>query len=298
MKRALQPKKTRDVIHDIFYEASKHIDDEYWKNFFIDLSKGKLSRKIHVDGKHVSHNSKRMKFSYCYENKSSEDVAMELRKIISNTMCIYSDLDMSNEQEGLALIVDEFKDAKTEDDFKKMKTRKMKDHLITNFVLSQKAQHKLTWEKARIAYETINNALFNYRTHKSDTIIMMNGEIESIEDIVISPTEITNKRFLCCTDNDDDKPVVKKISLEKEWTKTCNAISKRARVLLCDVGDEELGIKKKTSRNKKAVLTNSAVATEETNQTETQEETITPDEENELDEQSSSESESESEEEN
>lgn len=248
--RAEDTKKTRDVVHDIFFEASKYItNDEFWKNFFIDLSKNKLARKIHIDGKHISHHSKRMKFTYNYENKTPEEVAHELRKIISNTMCIYSDVDMTNEQEGLALIVDEFKDAKTEDDWKKVKNKKMKDHLISHYVLAQKALHSLSWQQTQYIYSKINEALYVYRTHKANDILMVNGNIESIEGITITADGCTNDRLQdFFAELDEDISTKKKVNLDKEWLRVCTATAKKAVLLLCDETEASLGIKKKASR--------------------------------------------------
>ena len=245
-----QVKKTRDVVHEVFYEASQHLDDEFWKNFFIDLSKNKLGRKIHVDDKHVSHVSKRMNFTYKYEGKRPQEIAHELRKIISNTMCIYSDMDMSNEAEGLASIVGEFKEAKTEDDWKKVKNKKMKDHLITNFIINQKNIHQLKWQQAKEAYDMVINALYVFRTHKSADINMVNGEIESIDDLIINPTNIHNLRVQH-EDFEEETPEKKKITLDKEWTKVCTNIVKRAKVLLCDHEEDET-IKKKARVGKKS----------------------------------------------
>ena len=256
---ATTAKKPRDVVHDIFYEASKCItNDEYWKTFFVDLSKNKLARKIHIDGRHVTHNSKRMRFTYCYENKTPEDVAIELRKIISNTMCIYSDVDMSNEQEGLALIVGEFKEAKTEDDWKKFKNKKMKDQMITNYVLSLKTQHNLNWTAARQVYNCVTSALYVYRTHKSQDITMLNGNIDSIEDLEMVGTVMVNRRALDDTSAQEVEDSKKKLNLDKEWTRVCNAITKKAKQLLCDENDESLGIKKKSAKKSKKATTDAA----------------------------------------
>ncbi|NCY24917.1 MAG: hypothetical protein EBX37_08630 [Alphaproteobacteria bacterium] len=244
-------KKTRDVVHEVFYEASQHIDDEFWKNFFIDLSKNKLGRKIHIDDKHVSHVSKRMNFSYNYEGKRPQEIASELRKIISNTMCIYSDIDMTNEAEGLASIVNEFKEAKTEDDWKKVKNKKMKDHLITNFIINQKNKYQLKWSQAKDAYDMVTSALYLFRSHKSADINMVNGEIESIDDIVITATEIANRRVDDCME-EDEVNVVKKITLDKEWDRLCTNVAKRAKVLLCDHDDDETIKKKAKTTSKKA----------------------------------------------
>jgi hypothetical protein len=223
--------KKRDVVHPTFYEASNLIKDEFWKNFFIDLSKNKLCRKIHIDSKTVSHNSKKASFTYNYETKSLEEIAVELKKLISETLCIYSENDMNMNKEELNIMASEFKDVKTEDDWKKVKNRKMKDHLITNYVMKLKQQFKLTWLEARSAFNMIRSALFYYRTHKSCDITMENGEIQNIDDIIINDKEITNARIDQL--NDEEKPVIKLVSLDKEWIKYSNNFLKKSKSYLC-----------------------------------------------------------------
>ncbi len=239
-------KKTRDVIHDVFFDAAHHIDDGYWQNFFIDLSKGKQSRKIHIDDKHVSHTGKKKSFNYCYEGKSSEEIAIELKKLISDTLCIYSDGDMTFEREELDLMASEFKDAKKKDDWKKVNNKKMKDHLITTFVLAKKNEFEYSWSQTRYLYNTVRNAIHHYSTHKSQDITMVDGEIISIDDITITKDVIANERWCLIDANQDTKPSGnKKISLEKEWMRVCNNISKRSKLLLCLEEEEEKAVKKK-----------------------------------------------------
>ncbi len=238
-------KKTRDVIHDVFFDAAHHIDDGYWQNFFIDLSKGKQSRKIHIDDKHVSHTGKKKSFNYCYEGKTPEEIAVELKKLISDTLCIYSDGDMTFEREELDLMASEFKDAKKKDDWKKVNNKKMKDHLITTFVLAKKNEFGYSWSQTRYLYNTVRNAIHHYSTHKSQDITMVDGEIISIDDITITKDVIANERWCLIDANQDTKPSGnKKISLEKEWMRVCNNISKRSKLLLC-LEEEEKAVKKK-----------------------------------------------------
>jgi hypothetical protein len=136
---------------------------------------------------------------------------------------------MTFEKEQLDVISSEFRDVKIEDDWKKVKNRKMKDHLITNFILNQKQLHKLSWFQARQAYSTIRNALYVFRTHKSHDITMNNGNIESIDDIIINAQEITNTRFFTLT---EEQAPLKRICLEKEWIKYCNNFNKKCRSML------------------------------------------------------------------
>ena len=238
-------KKQRDILFPLLREASNYIQDGYWKNFFIDMSKGKLARKIHVDPKYVSHNSKKASFSYQYDDKTPESIATDLRKLISDTLSIYSDKDIDNERENIDQRASEFRSAKNEDSWKKVRHKKMRDHLITNFVIDQKAALNLTWQEARYAYQIIICALYEYRTHDGqEDIIMENGSIQRIADITISKALIANHRAI-----DDKEPALpKKVNLDKEWFRLCKRIAKRSKELLCMETDDVIK-KKRACKN-------------------------------------------------
>jgi hypothetical protein len=263
-------KKTKEVAFPVFLEASQYIQDEYWKNFFMDLSKGKLARKIHISPKFVSHNGKKASFSYDYEGKTPEEIAAELKKVISNTLCIYSETDCQTEKKELTALGSEFRDAKTGDDWKKVKTRKMKDHLVTNYVLKMKAQLDLNWDRTKHLYEMLDSALNVYRTHKSADITMENGEISSIDDFEITANGFQNLRLE--QEDVETISVPKKISLDKEWLKVCNQLAKKSRMFLNAENDEDV-IKNDKSKKKKRAPSEEVVALpEQTNNAENVEE--------------------------
>jgi hypothetical protein len=247
-------KKTKEVLYDLLFEAANLITDEFWKNYFLDLSKGKC-KKIYVDATTVSYTFKRNSFTYVYKDKTPEEISLELKRIINNTMLIFSDTDMVSEEQEIRVIANEFSDAKKEDNWKKIKNRKMKDNLITRFIIDTKQEKGLTWEEARRAYNVINNALFVFYTHNSDDISMKNGDMVDIDDIVISKKEIHNLR-LDSADTSSDKPAVKKINLDKEWTKCVTNIYKSMSNMLAKdsvpSASKALSDAKKRKRNKKA----------------------------------------------
>ena len=69
------------------------------------------------------------------------------------------------------------------DRWKKIKVKKMKENLITNYCLEMKKKYKMNYQNSKLLYDTIKDALFVYKTQKSDDIIMKNGKIDYIEDI-------------------------------------------------------------------------------------------------------------------
>jgi len=254
--------KVRDIVFPALYEASELIKDEYWKEFFVDLSKNKMARKIHIDDKYVSHNGKKVSFNYCYHDKKPQEIAVELRRILSDTFSMYSETDEVNEREHMLAYANEFKENKTEDDWKKVKNRKFKDHLITNYVLRLKTEHKLSNAAARYAYSVIFDSLFLYRTHKASDIAMVDGQITSIDDIIITSTNISNER-LADIDESQKKPTVKKTNWSKEWTKACEGVITKSKQLLCIDQEDLLRKKRKVTleqRQKKAAAASSKSA--------------------------------------
>ena len=163
-------------------------------------------------------------------------------------MCIYSETDCQTEKKELTALGSEFRDAKTGDDWRKVKTRKMKDHLVTNYVLKIKGELGLNWDRTKQLYEMLDSALNVYRTHKSADITMENGEISSIDDFEISATGFQNLRL-----EEEDVETIsapKKISLDKEWAKVCNQLAKKSRMFLNAENDEDV-IKNDKSKKKK-----------------------------------------------
>ena len=225
-KEPVKPKKTKEILYEELFEAANFFtNDDFWKTYFLDLSKGKC-KKIYVDATTVSYTFKRNSFTYVYKGKKPEDIAVELKRMINNTCYIFSDTDMISEEQEIGLIANEFNDMKKEDNWKKIRNRKMKDHLITRFVIDQKEKHDLTWEETRHAYNVINNALFLFYTHNGDDITMENGDMTGLDDVIISKKRICNERL---TDENlnVEKPQVKKINLDKEWSKCINGIFKQ-----------------------------------------------------------------------
>jgi hypothetical protein len=255
----------KDVLWPLLYQASAQIDDEYWQKFFVDLSKGKSTKRIYMTNAHVTYNNKRTSFSYKYDDKSPFEIANELKKLISETLCLFSKTDMSMDREDYKHLSCEFKDVSAENNWKKIKTRKMKDHLIFNYVIAQKEAFNLHWAQAREAYELINNSLFVTHTIKSKDINMNEGEIVSINGIQISSTEIINYNSEV-GEEEQEEPVNTKVLLNREWVKLCTGICKKSMQYLCmDLNDKKLASKQKVSRKAivKPVLQNDEVVDDE-----------------------------------
>jgi hypothetical protein len=100
-------------------------------------------------------------------------------------------------------------------DWKKVKNRRMKDNLITNYCLAMKKKHKLKYKETKQLYDLIKDSLFELGIQKSDDFEMKNGEIVKIQDIYFDKktNQFVNKRF---TNYTEDEKVKEKTNILHE----------------------------------------------------------------------------------
>lgn len=178
-------RRQKDIIYPIFYECSKQFKDEFWIKLFDDLSRGKCPKGVMIYNGVLSSTYKRNGFSYSFADITDPNkIVEEIPELLKKSVCIYSNKDIINKESDLTDANNEYMTVKNEDNWKKIKVKKMKENLITNYCLEMKQKHKLSFNHAKNLYTTIKDSLYLYKTHKSDSIIMKNGKIDYIEDII------------------------------------------------------------------------------------------------------------------
>lgn len=176
-------KRQKEVVYPILYECSKLQTDDFWKSLFEDLSRGKCPKGIMIYNGVISSTNKRSGFSYNVNDKTDpEETTEELINILKNSACIYSSNDIENKETSIQDSASEYSSITNCDSFKKIKTRKMKENLIINYVFKVKESYKLNNKKTKELYDNIKGALFDYKTHKSEDVLMKNGSIFKITD--------------------------------------------------------------------------------------------------------------------
>ncbi len=182
-------KRQKEVVYPILYECSKLQTDDFWKSLFEDLSRGKCPKGIMIYNGIISSGNKRNGFSYNINNKTiPEEITEELINILKSNACIYSSNDIENKETSIQDSALEYNSITNFDSFKKIKTRKMKENLILNYIFKIKETYKLTNKKTKELYDNIKGALFEYKTHKSEDVLMKNGEIYKIIDFEYDKT--------------------------------------------------------------------------------------------------------------
>ena len=207
-------KRVKEIQFKLINDAVEHLKDDYWKTVFSDLSRGKPPRKIHIDDKSVSC-TKKNSFTYVYKDKDPKDIANDLKILISKALSIYSSKDMKHNSEQNTVINNEFDIACTEDSWKKIKSKKMREYLISKYVLEIKEQQELSWEKSRLLYTMIHDAFYFFHTHKSVDVNMEDSVITEIRDFQITPV-IKNLRLDALVEKEHH---ANKINLINEWQK-------------------------------------------------------------------------------
>ncbi len=170
-------KRVRDVIYPEIKQCEEYVSDIFWKKLFDDMSRGKCPKNIVIFNNTVSSVYKRNGFIYDFKNKDSETIAQDLVEILKTYGCIYSLNDLKNEQKERDGINIKY------DSWKQIKTRKIKQQYIHDFVLKQSQKYKLNDQSSKSLINMINFALTEFRTHRSDDIEFKNNEITNIKDI-------------------------------------------------------------------------------------------------------------------
>jgi len=184
-KSAQKVKRVKEVVYPILQECCKHFKDEFWIKLFDDLSRGRCPKGVNIFKDVISSTYKRNGFMYTFigENITVEQIVQELPELLKNSLCIYSQKDIVNKKSDIHSAKNEYMNVKASDDWKKIKNRKMKENLITNFAIAMKKKYKLTLNTTKNLFHLVKDSLLYNKTHKSDDVVMEDGEILKIEDI-------------------------------------------------------------------------------------------------------------------
>ena len=219
-------KKQKEVVYPVFQECCKYFKDDFWIELFDGLSRSKCPKGVLIYNGVISSSYKRNGFSYNFSEQTVENVVKELPTLLKNSVHIYSTKDIINKEADMHIADSEYVNAKETDDWKKVKNRRMKDNLITNYCLAMKKKHKLKYKETKQLYDLIKDSLFELGIQKSDDFEMKNGEIVKIQDIYFDKkiNQFVNKRFTNYTE--DEKVKEKTNILHQKWKNYVSTIVK------------------------------------------------------------------------
>ena len=189
-------KKTRqkEIIYSILIECSELVTDEFWKQFYKDLSTGKSTKGIYITNGVIQTSNKRNGFIYTITDKAPEVIVHELHYLLTTHTNICSKRDIDKKRQILKEIDIELEKYKT-CKWSIIKRKNYKNILIVDYVLLLQKEHNLSWSATINAYKTIMSA-FDFKTHNSEDVNYVDGKIIDISDIEYMGGEIVNKRPL------------------------------------------------------------------------------------------------------
>jgi len=197
-KKVPKVKRVKEVVYPILNECCKFFKDEFWIKLFDDLSRGKCPKGVSIYKDVISSTYKRNGFTYTFigENITAKQIVEELPELLKNSVCIYSQKDIVNKKSDISSANNEYMIVKATDDWKKIKNRKMKENLLTNYAIEMRKKYKLSLEATKSLFTLIKDCVLYTKSHKSDDVKMDNGKIVSINDIYYSKTDkkFKNKR--------------------------------------------------------------------------------------------------------
>lgn len=183
--------KEDKLIYPVFTLCLKHIKDDFWKNFFSDLSYGKHPKCIYINNNTIFSSNKKRNFSFAipkYNTHKSDDynidskkIYIDLKNLLLDNTPLCSPIDIAEKKEKLKNSFDE--EITNETSWNEIKKKNVRDIFIIKYVIRMKEEYNLNWDKARNLYSIIQLA-FIYKTHTSKDILFMNKQIEEIQDII------------------------------------------------------------------------------------------------------------------
>ena len=171
----------KGVIFPLFLEVSEKCKDDYWKQFFLDLSIGKMIKGVQVSNGHILSTNKKKGFSYYFVKKTYNDIINELIPILignCNT-CPDKNVKLKSITEKIKKENEEIKLGK----WTKIRRKNIKVSLLQEYLTELQKNNNLSWQECSYAYNILNN---NINTSIMSKIVNLeNGKITSIKGLEI-----------------------------------------------------------------------------------------------------------------
>jgi len=168
----------KGIVHSVFYEVSQKCEDEYWKQFFLELSIGKNIRNIFLSNGKISCTNKKNNFEYYYSDKSPDDIIRELIPILIDNYVSGTEKNVK-----IKTIIEQIK--KENEDLRlgkwsKIRRKNLKISLLQEFMAEFQKKHNLYWDDCTYVYRifasNINRSILTKLVQYEDgKIINING---------------------------------------------------------------------------------------------------------------------------
>jgi hypothetical protein len=178
------PPIKRDVLYPIFLKCLPHVEDEFWRETFEELSYGNCYQGAYISKGFLCSNVKGREFVYKFIDKEPEKIYVDISKLLKEKLNIMSKNDrrlLINEFEEVEKNLKSMKNVEWND----IKKKSTKDILFQNYLIGVKAKYELRDSQLKCLYNAINLGLM-LKSIKNSDIVYKNGEIQEIKGFVFT----------------------------------------------------------------------------------------------------------------
>lgn len=205
----------KGVIFPLFLEVSEKTKDDYWKQFFLDLSIGKIIKGVHVSNGHIQSSNKKKGFSYYFVKKTSDDIINELIPIlISNcNTCPDKNVKLKSITEKIKKENEEIKLGK----WTKIRRKNIKVALLQEYLTELQKNNNLSWIECSYVYNILNNNINS--SIMSKIVNLEDGKIINIKGLEVLDGKIIFEHEFYTNIKEEKKNIEE---IEEEYEKNTN----------------------------------------------------------------------------
>jgi hypothetical protein len=213
----------KGIIYPLFFEVSERCEEEYWKQFFMDISIGKPVKGILINNGQICSHNKKKGFDYMFISKSVEDIINELLPILEKNYntCSEKNIKTRNVIDQVRQELKEIKNSK----WSKIRRKNIKKAMLLDYITEVQKKHNISLNKCMAVYDTLS---FNANSQLMSKIVNMNdGKIESINgltftegDMIMDIDFYKDKYKDYCEEDEElikEEEIIQKLNIEQVW---------------------------------------------------------------------------------
>ena len=177
-------KTLKPIIHPIFEQCANLSTDEFWAAIFMDCARGKFPRGYSFKNNLLTH-KKGNKISTLELNSSPTDVFIMVIKFFQTVSGILSEADRKRKQDEEDIKLAEEAEGNDELTWKDVKTEKLREVMIGEFINSLATRMKFNEEEKRELITTVKKGLM-LKYFNANNIVMEGGRIIEIDGLIFN----------------------------------------------------------------------------------------------------------------
>ena len=209
----------KGIIYPLFFEVSEKCEDEYWKQFFMDISIGKPVKGILLNNGQICSQNKKKGFEYMFINKTPDDIINDLLPVLEKNYntCSEKNIKTRNVIDQVRIELKEIKNSK----WSKIRRKNIKKSLLMDFISEAHKKYDIPLNRCIGIFDTLS---YNSNSQLMSKIVVMNeGKIESINGLSFSQGKVDmdidfyKEKYKEHYDDEEEEEVLQKMNIDQIW---------------------------------------------------------------------------------